>query len=89
MSFIALSSAEDEYVALSKACQTILHIRHLLKKEGQTRLGRQSVVWEDNRSAILRRLAGNKPRTKHIDVKYYPVHVGTVVGHMGRPGLTL
>eukprot|EP00903_Cladosiphon_okamuranus_P021851 g20088.t1 len=69
----ATSSAEAEYVAMSKACKMILHWRHLLKTINREQT-EATVLFEDSTAAISTS-ESNKvtQRTKHIDVKYHHV----------------
>ncbi|CAB1099484.1 unnamed protein product [Ectocarpus sp. CCAP 1310/34] len=69
----ATSSAEAEYVAMSKACKMILHWRHLLKTINREQT-EATVLFEDSTAAISTS-ESNKvtQKTKHIDVKYHHV----------------
>ena len=74
---VAVSTLESEYVALSKACLMIIHLRYLLKtissEQSETTLG-----FEDNLGAVTTSRSNKvTPRTKHIDVKIH--HVRSVV----------
>ena len=66
----ATSSAEAEYVAMSKACKMILHWRHLLEtiNREQTEV---TVLLEAAKSTSESNKVTQK--TKHIDVKYHHV----------------
>lgn len=63
---VDISTVEAEYVVLSKACLTIVHLRHLMSMS----------VFEDNMGAVLLSETDKiNPRTKHIDVKVPPRQV--------------
>ena len=66
---VALSSAEAEYMALSRCTQEVLWVRAMLKDMGREQVG-ETRVWEDNQGAIaLARHAGYHAQTKHVDIR--------------------
>ncbi|POM70894.1 Integrase catalytic core protein [Phytophthora palmivora] len=68
---VALSSAEDEYMAVSLCVQEILWLRAMLKDMGIPQEG-ATQIWEDNQGATaLAKNAGYNSRTKHVDIKHY------------------
>jgi hypothetical protein len=68
---VALSSTEAEYVALSKAAQTIVWLRRLLQQLGFLD-DEPTITFEDNTSCIsIANDEGLSQKTKHIDVKYH------------------
>ena len=73
---VAVPTLESEYVALSKACLTILHLRHLLKTTSSEQT-RATVVFEGNMGAVrtsrTSRTDRFTSRTKHIDAKFHHV----------------
>lgn len=74
-SCVALSSAEDEYISLSEACQEGLWLIKLLK-EFQEKMKVPLLMYENNQSCI--KLTGNNKfskRTKHIDIRFHHVKV--------------
>eukprot|EP00752_Nemacystus_decipiens_P002677 g2503.t1 len=69
----ALSSAEAEYTAMSKACTMILYWRHLLKTINREQK-EATVLFEDSTCAIATSTTNKMTQsTKHIDVKYHHV----------------
>ena len=54
---VAVSTLESEYVALSKACLIMLHLRHLLKTTSSEQT-RATVFFEDSMGAVR---AGREP----------------------------
>ena len=76
-SVVAISSVEAEYVALSKVCTMILHLRHLLKTVSLEQ-EEATVIFEDNTGALkLCRNDKVTSRTKHVDIKFH--HVRSLV----------
>jgi Reverse transcriptase (RNA-dependent DNA polymerase) len=68
---VALSSTEAEYVALSKAAQSITWLRRLIQQLGFAD-GEPTITFEDNTSAISVSLdEGLSQRTKHIDTRHH------------------
>ena len=75
---IALSTTESEYIALSTACRELIHLKELLN-EVQEAVGIPKVevnchakIFEDNTACEeLAKVPKNRPRTKHIAVKYH------------------
>ena len=75
---IALSTTESEYIALSAACRELIHLKQLLN-EVQEAVGIPEVevnshakIFEDNTACEeLAKVPKNRPRTKHIAVKYH------------------
>jgi Reverse transcriptase (RNA-dependent DNA polymerase) len=68
---VALSSTEAEYIAISKAAQTLTWTRRLLHQLG---FGDRdpTTLFEDNTSCIaIAESEGLSSRTKHIDVRYH------------------
>ena len=68
---VALSIAEDEYVALSSAVQECIWLRQLEAELGNATEG-PSLILEDNQSAIA--MAKNPQyhgRAKHIDIRHH------------------
>ena len=77
---VAISTAEAEYVAMSKACMMILHFRDLLESINE-KPKQATVVFEDNSGVVsLSRSAKITPRTKHIDIKFHHVRSLVVEG---------
>ena len=72
---MALSTTEDEYMALASAAQEVLWMRQLTTnlRNGPART---TMIFEDNQSAIS---MTKKPqfhgRAKHIAIKYYFIRV--------------
>ena len=74
---VAVSTLESEYVALSKACLMIFHLRHLLKTISSEQ-SEATLVFEDNLGAVTTSRSNKiTPRTKHIDVNFH--HVRSLV----------
>ena len=74
---VVISSVEAEYVALSKVCTMILHLRHLLKTVSLEQ-EEATVIFEDNTGALkLCRNDKVTSRTKHVDIKFH--HVRSLV----------
>ena len=72
-SCVALSTAEAEYMALSKAAQEAVWIRELNSDLGNQQ-SQPTLIYEDNQSAIS--MAKNPQfhgRSKHINIKYHYV----------------
>ena len=70
---VTLSTAEAEYVALSRAAQEIVWIRRLLSDLTAIQ-GQATVLMEDNQGAIcIAKNPVSHSRTKHIDVRYHYV----------------
>ena len=70
-SCVALSTAEAEYIALSKASQESIWLQRLLTDMGANQ-SNATIINEDNQSAIA--MAKNPQfhgRAKHIDMKYH------------------
>ena len=68
---VALSSMEDEYVALCSAAQETIWLRHLLSSISFEQVSPMT-LHEDNQGTIaLSKNPNNHPRTKHIDIKYH------------------
>jgi hypothetical protein len=68
---VALSTTEAEYVAVSRARQSVVHFRQLMEDVHQRQHG-ATTVYEDNEGAIT--LAKNPMAssiTEHIDIKHY------------------
>jgi hypothetical protein len=68
---LALSTTEAEYVAVSRAGQSAVHFRQLMRDVHQHQHG-ATTVYEDSEGAV--KLANNpmaSNRTKHIDIKHY------------------
>ena len=67
---VATSTVEAKYVALSKACTTILHFCHLMQTINEIQ-NEATVVFEDNSGVVaLNRCNKITPRTKQTDVKF-------------------
>jgi hypothetical protein len=77
---IALSTMEAEYIALSTAMRSLLHVKQILKTLAaalsieMNEHSNISTVWEDNRAAQI--LATTNPprltpRSKHIAIQYH------------------
>ena len=70
-SCVALSTAEAEYVALSRATQEVLWLRQMLADIGFPQRS-PTVVYEDNAAALI---MANTPvttaRSKHIDIRHH------------------
>ena len=74
---VAVSTLESEYVALSKACLMIIHLRHL-QKTISSEQSEATMGFEDNLGAVTASRSNKiKPRTKHINVKFH--HVRSLV----------
>ncbi|KAE9081823.1 hypothetical protein PF010_g21832 [Phytophthora fragariae] len=68
---VALSSTEDEYMALSDCVKECVWMRRLLKDIGAEQVG-ATVIYEDNQGAMaLAKNVGYQARTKHIDIRYH------------------
>ena len=68
---VALSSTEAEYVAISRAAQTVCWLRRLLDQLG-FRQEQPTLLFEDNTSCIsIAESEGLNQRTKHIDVRHH------------------
>jgi hypothetical protein len=68
---VALSTAKAEYVAVSRAGQSAVHFRQLMRDVHQRQSG-ATTIYEDNEGAV--KLANNpmaSNRTKHIDIKHH------------------
>ena len=75
---IALSTTEAEYIALSTGAREVLPIRALLAelstllKLPSSNMVIKCTLFEDNKGAEeLAKVPKNRPRTKHIAVKYH------------------
>ncbi|CAB1110564.1 unnamed protein product [Ectocarpus sp. CCAP 1310/34] len=70
---MAVSSAEAEYVAMSKACKMILYWRHLLKTINLEQK-EATILYEDSTGAISTSKSNKSTQhNKHIDVNYHHV----------------
>lgn len=70
---VALSTAEAEYIALSKASQESIWLRRLLADMGEKQPN-ATIINEDNQSAIaMTKNPQFHGRAKHIDMKYHYV----------------
>ena len=76
---VALSTTEAEYICLSQALRSVLHLMRLFK-ELDKRIPEfqyekpvfRCVAFEDNNGAIeLAKAPKLRPRTKHINIKYH------------------
>ena len=70
-SCVALSTAEAEYVALSRATQEVMWLRQILSEIRFPQL-EPTIIHEDNAAAII--MANNAvttPRSKHIDIRHH------------------
>ena len=90
---ISLSTQESEYVALSTAMRSLVHLRALLLEIASKfnlaygdKISTLSTVFEDNRAAKI--LATTDPprltpRSKHIALRYhwFRSHIGVKNGH--------
>ena len=67
---VTLSSCESEYVALCAEVCEVMYLRSLLYELGHEQV-ESTLVWEDNRAAILiaEQETSSAGRCKHIDVK--------------------
>ena len=67
---VTLSSCEAEYVALCAEVCEVMYLRNLLYELGHEQV-ESTLVWEDNRAAILiaEQETSSAGRCKHIDVK--------------------
>ena len=75
---IALSTTEAEYIALSTGAREVLPIRALLQELSpflhlpKSNMVIKCTLFEDNKGAEeLAKVPKNRPRTKHIAVKYH------------------
>ena len=75
---IALSTTEAEYIALSTAAREVLPLRELILEIKpilnipEAKLQIRCTLFEDNKGAEeLAKVPKNRPRTKHIAVKYH------------------
>ncbi|CAB1097808.1 unnamed protein product [Ectocarpus sp. CCAP 1310/34] len=73
----AVSSAEAEHLAMSKAYKMILYWRHILQTINRE-LKEATILYEDSTGAISTKVYNSKSnkltqRNKHIDVKYHHV----------------
>lgn len=72
-SCVALSTAEAEYIALSKAAQESVWLRRILMDMGEKQ-SNAIIIHEDNQSAIaMTKNPQFHGRAKHIDMKYHYV----------------
>ena len=77
---VAIPTVKAEYVAMSKACVTILHFRTLLESINEKQK-QATVEFEDNSSAVsLGRRPEITPRNKHIDLRFHHVRSLTAEG---------
>ena len=68
---VALSSTEAEYVALSRAGQSVCWLRRLIQQLGFGSID-PTLILEDNTSAIhISESEGLNQRTKHIDIRHH------------------
>ena len=68
---VALSSAEAEYVAGSKAAQEAVYLRHLLSDLSYEQLT-PTELFEDNQGAIcIAKNPVSRDRTRHIDIRVH------------------
>jgi hypothetical protein len=68
---VVLSTTEAEYVAVSRAWQSAVHFRQLMRDVNQRHHG-ATTVYEDNAGAVkLANIPMASNRTKHIDIKQY------------------
>ena len=79
---VALSTAEAEYIALSLCIQEVIWIKNLLKELGADING-QTVVYEDNQSAIaIAKNDGYQSRAKHINIRHHFVREQVKMGNI-------
>ena len=72
---MALSSIEEEYMALSEATQEAVWLKAFMRELGEETGNDALTIVEDNQGAIA--LAKNPEfhkRNKHIDIRYHFVH---------------
>ena len=68
---VALSTAEEEYIALSLCMQEVLWLKSLLR-ELKWKIPEKIKIVEDNQSAIaIAKNDGYPSRAKHIDIRYH------------------
>ena len=68
---VALSTAEEEYIALSLCMQEVLRLKSLLC-ELKSKILQKIKIYEDNQSAIaIAKNDGYQSREKHIDIRYH------------------
>jgi hypothetical protein len=79
--FVALSTTEVEYVALSNASQNVVHFRHLMHDLQRSHSG-PTILYEDNDGAV--KLANNPQISCTIDHIYTHRHPASL--HMGSCG---
>ena len=70
-SCVALSSTEAEYIALSRAAQTLSWLRRLLDQLGFGDPGPTQVFGDNTSSLDIAEGEGLTQRTKHIDVRHH------------------
>jgi hypothetical protein len=70
--YVALSTAEAEYMAASSCSQEVLWLRHILCDLGCVQTG-PTEIYEDNAAAI-KWSTGDSRRAKHLDLKVCFVH---------------
>ena len=73
--FVALSTAEAEFIAASLMVQEVIYIRRLLDKLGYPQ-SKPTVIFEDNTTCIkwAEGAVGGTDRAKHIDLRKHFVH---------------
>ena len=70
---VALSTCEAEYIALAAAVQEGLYLTQLMSDIGE--VSERIVIFEDNQGTFaLSKNPVNRPRSKHIDVRYHFIH---------------
>ena len=86
---IALSTTEAEYIALSTAAREVLPLRELIIELKtildipQADLKIRCTLFEDNKGAEeLAKVPKNRPRTKHIAVKYHHFRTAVQQGYL-------
>jgi hypothetical protein len=79
---VALSTAEAEYIAASKAAQEAIYLRRMLMDLGECEV-EATAMYEDNESCIdLADHPSASDRTKHIDIRVFYLRQAKADGHV-------